>query len=198
MDWSYPGYLAVVLPGRRRYLAVVLAAVLGLAEPVHDAFHVAQGAADPLELLRDGGIGVRAGRQVPIFGAVAHHGDGVVEVQARRARLAGFLHPDDDLLHRPVQRLADLGDGTEVAEQQPRRLQRGEPAHGGQGGVQVEVGRRRGRPDVPGFRQVHACRIPDVQVAGVGVDEADVVLGVAGRVVAVQVPAAAEIDGADV
>ena len=55
--------------------------LLGLVEPVHDAFHAAAGAADPLEPVRERGIGIRAGRRVPVPGAVAHHCDGVVEVR---------------------------------------------------------------------------------------------------------------------
>ena len=122
----------------------------------------------------------------------------MVEVQSRRARLPGLLHPDVDLLRRPVQRLADLVDRPVVAEHQPGRAQRGELAYRGQCGLVVEVRRWRGRPDVPGVRQVDAGRVADVQVPGVGVDQADVMLGVAGGVVAVQAPAAAEIDSARV
>ena len=165
---------------------------------MHDALDIADGPADPFELLRDGRIDIGAERRVAASGAFSHHGDGMIEVQACRVRLACFLHPDGDLLRRPVQRLADLADRSVVAEQQPRGLQRGELAHRGERGLEVKVrGRRRG-PDVPRFGEVHACRVADVQVSGIGVDEADVVLGVAGGVVAVQAPAAAEVDGSDV
>ena len=89
---------------------------------------------------------------------------------------------------------ADLGDRPVVAEQQPGGPQRGELAQRGERGLQVEVGWRRGGTLVSRLREVDPGRVPDVQVAGVGVDEADVVLGVAGGVVAVQAAAAAEID----
>ena len=154
--------------------------------------------ADPFELLRDGRIGIGAERRVAVPRAFPHHGDGMVEVQTCRVCLARFLHPDGDLLCRPVQRLADLADGSVVAEQQPRGLQRGELAHRGERGLVVEVGGWRRGPDVPRFGEVNARCVADVQVSGVGVDEADVMLGVTGGVVAVQAPAAAEVDGPDI
>ena len=60
-----------------------------------------------------------------------------------------------------------------VAEHQPGRPERGERAQRGQRRLPVKVGRRRGRPDVPGIRKVHTGRIAGVQVTGIGVEQAD-------------------------
>ena len=165
---------------------------------MHDPADVGRAAADPVELHGQSGIDPGAERRVAGPGTFHHHGDGVVQIKARRARPARFLHPDPDLLRGPVQRLRNVGDRSVVAEQQPGRPQLSEPAHCGQRDLEIEV-RRRGRgPKVSGVRDVDPGRVARVQVSGAGVKQADVMLGVTGGVVAVQAPAAAEIDGSGV
>jgi len=43
-------------------------------------------------------IGLRAERRVAGLGAFDHHGDGVIQVEACRARPPRLVHPDPDLL----------------------------------------------------------------------------------------------------
>ena len=67
--------------------------------------------------------------------------------------------------------------------------QRGERAQRGKRGLQVEVRWWRGGPQVSGFRDVDARRVAHVQIAGQRVEQADVMHGVPGGVVAGQLPA---------
>src|SRR5690606_22902432 len=65
-------------------------------------------------------------------------------------------------------------------------------------GVEVEVRRGRGGLHVARLGDVDPGGVPDVEVAGLGVDQPDVVLGVAGGVVRLQAPPAAQVDCAGV
>jgi hypothetical protein len=104
----------------------------------------------------------------------------VIQVQARIACLAGLLHPDPDLLRRPLQRLGHRSHRAIVAEQQAGRPQGGELPQRGQRDLQIEVRRRRRGPEVPGIRYVHPRGIADIQVAALRIDQAHVVFGVPG------------------
>lgn len=91
------------LPGGRPFGAMPVATdpLLGaefLVEPVHNPADIRGGAADPVEFHGNGRIGTRAERRIPGRSAFPHHGDGVVQVETRRAGLACFVHPDLDFL----------------------------------------------------------------------------------------------------
>jgi hypothetical protein len=72
-----------------------------------------------------------------------------------------------------------------MAEQQPRRPERREHPQRVQGQREVEVGRRGRRAQVLGLLDEHPGGVTHVQVAADGVDEAHMMLGMSGGVVAV-------------
>jgi hypothetical protein len=111
-------------------------------------------------------------------------------------RPPGLLHPHVQLLGGPLQRLRHVPDRPEVAEHQARRRERREHPQRAQGLGEVEIGRGRRRAQVLGLLDEYPGGVTHVQVAAGRVDEADVMLGVAGGVVTVQPPAAAEVDRA--
>ncbi len=142
--------------------------------------------------------GIGSGREDRVSPArpLGHHRDRVVEVKARAPGLPGLLDPEHDLLGRPVERRVDRRHRTVVAEQQPRRPQRGEHPQRLERDFQVEVRRRRRGPLVTGLGNVDPRGVAHVQVAAHRVDQTHVMLGVPGRVVALQLSPASQVDHA--
>ena len=101
-------------------------------------------------------------------------------VPPRRLR---HLRPPAQHLGRLVERVGRIArHHAEVGQGQGRRPAGGEAAQRVEGQVEVEVGRRGGRPQHPDVGQAHPDRVADEQDARLRVVQAEVVLGVAGRV----------------
>ena len=74
--------------------------------------------------------------------------------------------------------MLDIGDRAVVAEQQSGGSDRGHVIHRCQGEIQIELGRRCCWAHLGQFRDEDSCGVPGVEVTGVGIDQADVVIGV--------------------
>ena len=144
-----------------------------------------------LDLVLDLGKGPQG---VALCGPFAYPGHRVVEVEAVAARLEDQLHPQPELGDRAVQRGVHVGDGTEVAEQQPGRSALTHALERPEGGVEVEVRGRGGRSQVAGLGGPHAGGVPGVEVARQRIEQADMVPRVAGGVERAERAAAAEVD----
>ena len=144
-------------PSRRRLVQLV--------QPVPDAADVRRRPADLLELLRSRPD--RHRRRTPRTATASaaapprRHGPGPSPPTAPPASPTPTRRSPPPtaqacrhVRHRPV-----------VAEQQPRRVERGELADRRERDLEVEVRRRRRRPQVAGLRDVDARRVADVQVA---------------------------------
>ena len=117
--------------------------------------------ADPLELLGDArdrhpARSDRYRDSRPLRGPPRPRGPG----PSPRTAPPGSGHPHGDLLGRPLERRRHVGHRPVVAEQQPGRPQRGELAQRRQRDLQVEVRRRRRRPQVAGLRDVDPAASP--------------------------------------